>query len=834
MEFDFLPKLPKSNLDDRTFKDLVEECILRIPRYCPEWTNHNPGDPGITFIELFAWLTDQMLLRFNQVPRRNYVAFLELLGIRLNPPSPARCQLTFYLTQALPQALKIPADTEVATVRTETEEAIIFTTDRDFSIGNPQIDYLFISSSSESGAPQRLSNRTPSNGQLQNFSETLLFNDSPSPGNCFYLVLTDPDHSIAGNILALNFKGEPGTTTGINPEAPPLQWSAWNGREWVILSRIEDKTKGFSFSGVSQPLLEGGDVILHLPQTWCKANFGGDYEGYWIRCQYVETLNNQSGYDRSPRILGLSVRAIGGVVDGTECVAIQNELLGVSNGKAGQVFELQGKPVLERHSSEHIRIKLSGTKSNNWQDWEEWTEVRDFAASRPSDRHYVIDSQTGEVQFGPLIREPSQLRSAIEERSQLQSIGKFAWQENGRSDNLATYIPPETERTGSIPLERQYGQVPAPGGEIYMVRYRTGGGKRGNVKAGKLTVLKNSIPYVKSVINYSDGVGGTDAESIEQAAIRVPMLLRTRESAVTPEDFERVTMAGGNGSIARIHCITQQEYTTPGIVKLLVIPECETVGNSAEDRTRINWQRGMKPDVDFTLTRELEEKISKYVSDRKPLGIQVKFQEPEYVGVGVDIEVILEPSYKNIGSLQERIRNARDRIGVARSRINTGESQQLEEELGNAETELRRVQEELNRIKEGIRSQLLAELYSFLNPLTGGIEGKGWEWGRPLYTSDIFARCQKVLGVRYLGAVNLFRLDKVNAYGLRPSEVNSQNNSQNQNASHLEYEWERTDIEPEQEQEIKPGALGLICSWDDSQFNERSQLQSAHIIRFVD
>ncbi|MEM7713573.1 MAG: hypothetical protein AAF349_08360, partial [Cyanobacteria bacterium P01_A01_bin.68] len=67
MEFDFLPKLPNSNLDDRTFQDLVDECILRIPRYCPEWTNYNPGDPGITLVELFAWLTDQMLLRFNQI-----------------------------------------------------------------------------------------------------------------------------------------------------------------------------------------------------------------------------------------------------------------------------------------------------------------------------------------------------------------------------------------------------------------------------------------------------------------------------------------------------------------------------------------------------------------------------------------------------------------------------------------------------------------------------------------------------------------------------------------------------------------------------------------------
>ena len=59
-----LKQLPKPDLDDRKFEDLVAECILRIPRYCSEWTNHNPGDPGITLIELFAWLADQVLLRF--------------------------------------------------------------------------------------------------------------------------------------------------------------------------------------------------------------------------------------------------------------------------------------------------------------------------------------------------------------------------------------------------------------------------------------------------------------------------------------------------------------------------------------------------------------------------------------------------------------------------------------------------------------------------------------------------------------------------------------------------------------------------------------------------
>ncbi|MFN6068134.1 MAG: putative baseplate assembly protein, partial [Pseudanabaena sp.] len=137
-EFDFLPNLPKSDLDDRTFAELVNECLLRIPRYCPEWTNYNPSDPGVTLIELFAWLTDQMLMRFNQVPRRNYVAFLELLGIRLQPPAPAQTEVTFYLSASLPETYTIPAGSEVATVRTEEEEAIIFSTDQPLVIAKPR------------------------------------------------------------------------------------------------------------------------------------------------------------------------------------------------------------------------------------------------------------------------------------------------------------------------------------------------------------------------------------------------------------------------------------------------------------------------------------------------------------------------------------------------------------------------------------------------------------------------------------------------------------------------------------------------------------------------
>src|SRR5262249_57673343 len=87
--------IPAPKLDDRAFEDIVAEAIKLIPRYCPDWTNHNASDPGITLIELAAWMTDIILYRLNRVPEKNYVAFLNLLGIKLRPPQAARALLTF-------------------------------------------------------------------------------------------------------------------------------------------------------------------------------------------------------------------------------------------------------------------------------------------------------------------------------------------------------------------------------------------------------------------------------------------------------------------------------------------------------------------------------------------------------------------------------------------------------------------------------------------------------------------------------------------------------------------------------------------------------------------
>lgn len=72
--------IPLPDLDDRGYADLLDEARTLLPAFAPEWTNHNPSDPGITLLELFAWLAEMLAWRANQVPDAAVRAFLELLN----------------------------------------------------------------------------------------------------------------------------------------------------------------------------------------------------------------------------------------------------------------------------------------------------------------------------------------------------------------------------------------------------------------------------------------------------------------------------------------------------------------------------------------------------------------------------------------------------------------------------------------------------------------------------------------------------------------------------------------------------------------------------------
>ena len=110
--------LPAPNLDDRRFQDLVDDAKRFVQQRCPEWSDHNVSDPGVTLIELFAWMTEQVVYRLNRVPDKNYVKFLELIGVTLFPPTAARTQVTLWLTSPTSDGAKrSPPGSQVSSSR---------------------------------------------------------------------------------------------------------------------------------------------------------------------------------------------------------------------------------------------------------------------------------------------------------------------------------------------------------------------------------------------------------------------------------------------------------------------------------------------------------------------------------------------------------------------------------------------------------------------------------------------------------------------------------------------------------------------------------------------
>src|SRR5687767_14416135 len=102
--------IPAPILDDRSYQQLRDELVRRIPVYTPEWTDHNASDPGITLIELFAFLGENLLFRYNQIPETTRLAFLRLLQIPLRPAEPARALLA--MTSKLPAGVLVAQGTE--------------------------------------------------------------------------------------------------------------------------------------------------------------------------------------------------------------------------------------------------------------------------------------------------------------------------------------------------------------------------------------------------------------------------------------------------------------------------------------------------------------------------------------------------------------------------------------------------------------------------------------------------------------------------------------------------------------------------------------------------
>lgn len=508
--------LSTPSLDDRHFQDIVDQAKLLIPRYCREWTDHNVSDPGVTLIELFAWMTDMLLYRVNQVPDKNYIKFLELIGVRLGAPRAATAPITFYLSAAQPVEVTIPAGTEVATVRTETSPAIIFTTEVDLTIRPPTLIDAFTRNASRNDPWTR---HNLQQAELLGRSISI-FPSQPGAGDSFLLAFEkDLSHHVLALVLACELAGG----AGVDPHHPPLEWQVWQGgsTRWVPCELEFDGTGGFN---------ESGEIILHIP-TIQRGEFQG-LNAYWLRCHLTTAQSGSGAYKVSPVVQKLDIESRGGTVNARHAISVQNEVLGTSDGTAGQTFKLLHTPILALDPQHDCLIVEPPTGEP-----QRWQEVEDFADSGPEDRHFILDKLDGTLTLGPALLQP---------------------------DGLVY----------------RFGHGPEKGSLLRFDRYQYGGGIVGNVSQGTLSVLKSSIPYVAHVTNRASAVGGRDAQSLEDAKLRAPQKLRTRTRAVTADDYEY--LACQVSDVARARCIAPGAQPgapndpKPGQVFVIVLPRVDT------------------------------------------------------------------------------------------------------------------------------------------------------------------------------------------------------------------------------------------------------------------
>jgi len=576
-------------LDDRQFQEIVDEAKSRIPHFCKEWTDHNVSDPGITLIELFAWMTDLLLYRLNQVPDLHYIKFLELLGIKLRETVPAKVPVTFWLSAPQPNPVLFPAGTEVASTQTETERSIVFSTDEDLLVQPPElVEVLARVSSSKSGKKRyrELNLRRLETG----FEGIDVFTEVPEVDDALYFGFSN---DLSKHILGFKFDFDPAGGAGIDPTIPPYEWEATTGKEnghWEQCEFESDTTRGMN---------SAGKIHIHLPKM-------GKYEVnnkamYWVRVRIkdISPAEEQDGmrpYDKSPRLRQLSVASWGGTIPSTHAQQIKRELLGLSDGTPGQRFQTQFNPILKRIPGE---ILLSSAENEPPQEWE---EVPDFAESELDSKHYTLDSVSGELRFGPAVR----------------------------------------QQDGTIKL---YGAIPPKGAKLVLQRYRYGGGEIGNVQAGILNTLKTAIPYIARVANREPAWGGLDAEPLESAKMRAPALLRSRDRAVTEADFEFLARQAMPAAIGRVKCLqprpAEAGRVVPGQVYVLVIP-------------RFSHQEGFISPEQLKPKEEDIEGLTAYLDERRLLTTRLDIRPPAYHWVSANVELSAAPSVEH-SKLEEEV-----------------------------------------------------------------------------------------------------------------------------------------------------------------------------------
>ncbi|SDW52593.1 putative baseplate assembly protein [Amycolatopsis xylanica] len=514
------------NLDDRTWQDLVDEMRALIPKYAPQWTDHNPGDLGMTLIELFAWLGEGVIYRLNQTPVKNHLAVLNLLGVTRNPPAPAHTHLTF--TSGAGRVV-VPAGTQAQSAAREGRPPVVFETDQDVAVLPTTWKAALLIGPYATGAAA---------SQYDELAATLI---GPPTGR--YLLRVPPGQTVQ---LCLGFDRRVADEFAIghrfaHPAAGQVsvQWThskdTVEPMAWPAIANVVDGTDA---------LHRDGTVRVTPPDSWAAQRASGPPA---LKPWTSVTPRDPATAPADPLFwLGARITNPGAATVAVEvdrllfnaapartALTIRTpELLGQSTGEPFQVFQLQKTPLYQGPGGDGLVIQVGTGSPPAWQDW-----TRAATLPHGPGRVYLADPVTGEIRFG----------------------------------------------------DDEHGSIPPSGGQIRALSYRhVDAGAAGNVGPGQVSVLgttrAGALPAgITGVTNAGPGLDGADEETVDETVRRAPAEFRARDRAVTAEDFELLaTEAGDNVAICR--CLSPRSkgddpwtyagiVRAPGSVTVIIVPD---------------------------------------------------------------------------------------------------------------------------------------------------------------------------------------------------------------------------------------------------------------------
>ena len=533
-------------LDNRTFDQLRDELVKRIPVYAPEWTNHNESDPGIALLELFAYLGESLLFRFNQIPDTAKVEFLRLLGVQPRPAQPSRVLLSVSTEE--PQGVQILQGTQAlaGSLPFQLSDEVFVWPLEAIGAGKTAQEPEPTKAGQEQSADALARAGVNNPAAAQFYATTVVSADPLATGATMVDVSAQVDQALWIALLSKNttdieelrgkivFVGVAFDETvdppfhliqldaaeadqfrsdGLTSDPPPMLWRLWNGPAsggpFQVLDVVGDTTHGLVTTGVVKVVLPDVLPVLATPGTG-DADSPPPLTDEKVAARVVAWLQvtrpqSAGSGDAIHRVRWVGVNAVEAVQARTAAA----ELLGTGTGDSDQRYPLNHRPVLV--ATVHLEVEEPD-------GWHKWEEVENFVGSTLLDRHFTVDYDAGIVAFG---------------RARVPQIGE----------------------------------------RIRVLSYRYGGGLAGNVPAGAVAAV-TGVAGVK-VTNPLPAVGGADRVSLADALDAIPAEVHRHDRAVIADDFrdlaEEVTEVARAETLPLMHPDTPQ-VAAAGVVSVVVFP----------------------------------------------------------------------------------------------------------------------------------------------------------------------------------------------------------------------------------------------------------------------